>query len=71
MNKVWSYLDEEPFIHNTTAISQYTKEHELGWPFGDHEVHSSIHSLTPDWHETLGRQLSEALNQKFQWINSL
>ena len=71
MAKVWEYLGEEPFVHNTSNIEQYTKEHELGWPFGDHDVHPSIHPLTPDWHDTLGRQLSEALNQKFNWINAL
>ena len=71
MNKVWDYLGEEPFIHNTTRIEQYTQEHELGWPFGDHAVKPSVSPLVPDWHETLGRNLSETLNQKFNWINTL
>jgi len=71
MNKVWEYLGEEPFIHNTQNVEQYTQEHELGWPFGDHTIRQEVKPLKPDWHETLGRQLSEALNQKFQWINEL
>jgi hypothetical protein len=71
MNRVWSYLGEEPFSHDTNNVQQYTTEHELGWPFGDHKVHSSVTPLQPDWHETLGRQLSEALSQKFNWINQL
>jgi sulfotransferase len=71
MNKVWEYLGEEPFIHNTKHVEQYTQEHELGWPFGDHTIRQEVKPLKPDWHETLGRQLSEALNQKFQWINEL
>lgn len=71
MNKVWKYLGEEPFVHNTTNVEQYTAEHELGWPFGDHAVHPVVAPLKPDWHDTLGRQLSEALSQKFSWINSL
>jgi sulfotransferase len=71
MNAVWKYLGEETFIHNTQNIQQYTKEHELGWPFGDHAVHSAVTPLQPDWHSTLGRGLSETLNQKFSWINQL
>ena len=71
MNKVWKYLGEEPFIHNTQNVEQYTQEHELGWPFGDHTIRQEVKPLKPDWNETLGRQLSEALNQKFQWINQL
>jgi sulfotransferase len=71
MAKVWTYLDMEPFVHNTANVEQYTKEHELGWPYGDHEVRSQVKPLVPDWHDTLGRQLSEGLNQKFNWINNL
>lgn len=71
MDKVWAYLGEEPFSHDLSDIKQYTVEHELGWPFGDHNVKSAIEPLKPDWNDTLGRQLSEALNQKFNWINNL
>jgi sulfotransferase len=71
MAKVWQYLGMEPFIHNTTNVEQYTQEHELGWPFGDHALRGEVKPLIPDWHDTLGRQLSETLNQKFNWINSL
>lgn len=71
MNAVWRYLGEDPIVHNTQNIEQYTQEHELGWPFGDHAVHSNTAPLKPDWHETLGRDLSEMINQKFNWINKL
>ena len=71
MDKVWAYLGEEPFTHDLSHVDQYTTEHELGWPFGDHQVKPVVASLKPDWQDTLGRQLSEALNQKFNWINNL
>jgi len=71
MNRVWDYLGLEPFIHNTSNVEQYTQEHDLGWPFGDHVIRPEIKPLTPDWHDTLGRQLSETINQKFNWINEL
>jgi sulfotransferase len=71
MNRVWEYLGIDPIIHNIENVEQYTQEHELGWPFGDHEIKPQVRPLKPDWHETLGRQLSETLNQKFQWVNQL
>jgi sulfotransferase len=71
MNKVWSYLGMEPFTHNADNVEQYTKEHELGWPYGDHAVRSEVKPLEPDWHETLGWELSNQLDQKFNWINRL
>lgn len=71
MNKVWDYLGLEPVIHNTSNVEQYTQEHDLGWPFGDHNIRQEIKPLIPDWHDTLGRELSETVKQKFNWINSL
>tara|TARA_R110002050_G_scaffold146648_1_gene272095 strand:- start:3289 stop:4089 length:801 start_codon:yes stop_codon:yes gene_type:complete len=71
MDKVWAYLGMEPFQHDPGNVEQYTREHELGWPYGDHEVRSVVTPLKPDWHQTLGRQLSEQINQKFNWINAL
>lgn len=71
MKKVWSYLGLEFKGHDFNNISQYTIEHEVGWPYGDHTIRPSVTPLRPDWHETLGRELSEAINQKFNWINQL
>ena len=71
MNKVWEYLGEEPFAHDTNNVEQYTQEHELGWPYGDHAIRPKITPLQPEWNEVLGRQLSEQIRQKFNWINEL
>lgn len=71
MNKIWEYLEEDPFIHNITNVEQYTHENDIGFPYGDHIIRKDVKPLKKDWHETLGRQLSEQLNQKFNWINNL
>ena len=71
MNKVWEYLGEKPFTHNTSNVEQYTQEHDVGFPYGDHVIRQEVKPLKKDWHETLGRPLSEQLNQKFNWINNL
>lgn len=71
MERVWAYLGMEPIIHDTNNVQQYTQEHELGWPYGEHIIRPKVEPLKPDWHDTLGRQLSETINQKFKWINTL
>ena len=71
MAKVWSYLGEEPFAGDFTKVEQYTSEVEMGWPYGDHTIRSQVKSLVPDWNDVLGREMSDAIAQKFDWINQL
>jgi len=71
MDRAWKYLGEEPFVHNTANVNQYTQEHELGWPFGDHTIRPEIKPLNPDWDKVLGQNLAESIHQKFNWINKL
>ena len=71
MNRVWKYLGMESFIHDPDNVEQYTEEHELGWPYGDHAVRPKVTPLVPDWHDTLGREFSNQIDQKFNWIKKL
>lgn len=71
MKAVWNYLNLEAPVHDFNNVKQYTKEHELGWPYGDHTIRSSVQPLNNRWNEVLGRQLADNINTKFQWINQL
>jgi sulfotransferase len=71
MKKVWEYLGEEPFVHDFNNVEQYTHEHEIGFPYGDHSIRSSVKPLEKEWNDYLGRQLSDILREKFEWINKL
>jgi len=71
MSRVWEYLELDAPEHDFNNVQQYTREHEQGWPYGDHSIRPKVEPLIPDWHDTLGRQLSEIINQKFDWINTL
>ena len=71
LTKIWEYLGEESFEHDFDNVAQYTQEHEIGFPYGDHTIQPKVSPLKKDWHEILGRELSEAINQKFSWINKL
>jgi sulfotransferase len=59
------------FPHDFENVEQYTKEHELGWPYGDHEIRNKVAPVKPDWNEVLGEQLSEQISKSFNWINQL
>jgi hypothetical protein len=71
MGKVWDYTGITPPEHDFNNVEQYTKEHELGFPYGDHTIRSSVSPVAPDWNETLGQPFSEQISQSFNWINQL
>jgi len=71
MAEVWEYLEEEPFKHDFQNVEQYTKEHEIGWPYGDHTIRKEVKPLPKDWDLVLGRNLADAIAQKFNWITTL
>lgn len=71
MQDVWRYLGIDQFKHDFDHVAQYTQEHELGWPYGEHSIRPQVRPVKPDWNETLGYQLAEQISQKFSWINQL
>jgi sulfotransferase len=71
MQDIWSYLNIETPVHDFDNVEQYTVEHELGWPYGDHEIRSKVAPVKPDWDEILGLQLSQQIEQSFRWITTL
>jgi len=71
MNGIWNYLEENPYKHDFNNVEQYTVEHDVGWPYGDHIIRNKVKSLEKDWNEILGKNISDTIAQKFAWINSL
>lgn len=71
MRGIWEYLGLDNPAHDFKNVEQYTEEHELGWPYGDHTIRHVVSPLIPDWNDIIGRQLSETIRQKFEWINEL
>ena len=71
MLKIWNYLEMEPVIHDFENVEQYTSEHELGWPYGDHDTRARVAPVKPDWHDVLGKPLSDEISKSFNWINDL
>ena len=71
MQSVWNYLEEDFNDHDFDNVQQYTKEVEVGWPYGDHTIRQKVKPLPVDYDKILGKQLSDAIKQKFAWINNL
>lgn len=72
LKRIYDYLGEEWFDHDPANVEQYTFEWDgVWWPYGDHTIRGEIKPLIPDWHEVLGRDLSNLIDQKFDWINKL
>ena len=71
MRKIWEYLGEDFDGHDFQNVAQYTTEVDVGWPYGDHIIRPDVKPLPREWNDILGRPLSEALHQKFDWINGL
>lgn len=71
MTGIWNYLGEKPFKNNFNDIAQYTVEHEVGWPYGDHAIKNKINPIDNDWNNVLGKEISDTIAQKFRWINNL
>lgn len=71
MNNIWEYLGEEPFKHDFKNVKQYTIEHEIGWPYGDHTIRNVVEPLKNEYNQILSKQFCDVINNKFSWINDL
>jgi sulfotransferase len=71
MNEVWKYLNLDIPKHDFNRVDQYTKEHELGWPYGDYIIRDKVEPLEKDWNKVLGKEFSEQIHQSFGWIDEL
>jgi sulfotransferase len=71
MQAVWEYLAMDFDGHDFNNVEQYTQEIEIGFPYGDHTIRKEVKPLPTEWNQILGKTLSDAIDQKFGWINSL
>ena len=71
MEAVWKYLELKAPSHDFDNVEQYTTEHELGWPYGDHTIRNKVKPLKKDWDDVLGKEFSRQIAQSFSWIKEL
>ena len=69
MDRVYNYLEVEPYQHDFDNVKQITKEDdEVYGVFGDHIIRQKIEFINPDYKEVLGHQASQWIRQNYGWF---
>lgn len=64
MDGIYDYLEEPRFKHDFSKITQVTQENDAFYPvYGDHQIRSEVKAVPLDYHEVLGRNLSNTIKE--------
>lgn len=64
LDGIYDYLEEPRFTHDFVQVEQRTHEHDpLHSIYGDHVIRSAVKPVPLDYHETLGKTLSNTIKQ--------
>jgi sulfotransferase len=64
LDGIYDYLEEPRFTHDFANVEQRTHENDaLHSIYGDHIIRSEVKPVPPDYHETLGKALSNTIKQ--------
>jgi sulfotransferase len=69
MNRVYDYLNLEPFKHNFNNVEQSIKEDDsvYGLTPDLHTIRQKVQPLTPDYNQILGKQVCDWIDNQFAW----
>ena len=69
IDRVYNYLEIDPYSHDFSNIKQITKEDdEVYGIFGDHKIQNKIEYKNPDYKEILGINPSNWIKQNYSWF---
>jgi len=64
MRKVYDYLEEPYFEHNFEDVEQFTHENDqLHGIYGDHMIRGKVTPVPLDYHEVLGKEMSNTIKR--------
>ena len=64
LDGIYDYLEEPRFTHDFANVEQRTHENDALYPiYGDHVIPSEVKAVPLDYHETLGKTLSNTIKQ--------
>jgi sulfotransferase len=64
MDGIYDYLEEPHFTHDFENVVQVTRENDAHQPvYGDHKIRSEVKPVPLDYHDTLGKTLSNTIKQ--------
>ena len=62
LQRIYAYLEEVPFAHNFENVVQTTLEDDSQYGiYGDHRIRQKVAPVASDYHETLGKELSNII----------
>jgi sulfotransferase len=64
LNAIYDYLEEPRFTHDFSNVAQTTKENDALYPvYGDHKIRQEVKPVALDYHDVLGKALSNTIKQ--------
>lgn len=68
LNKIYDYLEIEPYKHDFTNIPQITQEDDTVYGiFGDHRIQTALVPLKEEYNNVLGYELSQYVVNQHKW----
>jgi len=69
INRIYRYLDIEPFEHDFNNIQQLTHENDvIHGIFGDHKIKNKISPVPDDYNVILGKGESDRIREHYDWF---
>ncbi len=64
LEKIYAYLGEPYFEHNFEDVEQFTQENDaLHGIYGDHTIRGKVSPVPLDYHEVLGKEMSNTIKR--------
>jgi sulfotransferase len=69
INRIYRYLDIEPFEHDFNNIQQLTHENDvIHGIFGDHKIKNKISPVPDDYNTILGKGEADRIREHYDWF---
>jgi sulfotransferase len=69
IDKIYRYLELEPFEHDFDNIQQLTHENDIiHGIFGDHKIKNKISPVVEDYNEILGKGEADRIKEHYNWF---
>jgi sulfotransferase len=64
LNKIYDYIEEPRFKHDFSHVQQVTQENDSYYPiYSDHTIRPEVRPVPLDYHDTLGKTISNGIKQ--------
>jgi sulfotransferase len=69
LNRIYNYLEVEPFKHDFNNVEQLTQEDDAVYGiYGDHNIRKKLEYFDPKFEEVLGKDVCNSIVQNYKWF---